>query len=295
MATVGLLGRSLARLPAATTRCRATSPAAWDATWTDTARRRPTSPRSRRRSTVLLAGTDGQILTSLPGVAVTRAAAFAAHSLPIARFHDAEHLYSATGLAPAMYQSATLHRRGRISRQGLAEHRDALMGIAWGCRSTRRPSPSATPRPRPRHGPDPGPSRARPPRLPPDLPAPATPNNPSTNSVSSRKAQPRTVTATLAMPHTPVRRRNLACRPPALGRLTAHTKACRSTAPDQPAEPRRPTPRAVLDDQPFIVHRNRMPQGMPGQPHTPAPQPLTRDVKASAKPIHPQHADATLP
>jgi hypothetical protein len=46
---------------------------------------------------VLLAGTGGQILTSLPGVAVTRAAAFAAHSLPIARFPDAEHLYSATG------------------------------------------------------------------------------------------------------------------------------------------------------------------------------------------------------
>ncbi|MEV0291773.1 IS110 family transposase [Kribbella sp. NPDC050820] len=80
----------------------------------------------------LLAGTDGQILTSLPGVAVVRAAAFAAHSLPIERFPDAEHLYSATGLAPALYQSATLHRRGRISRQGLAEHRDALMGIAWG-------------------------------------------------------------------------------------------------------------------------------------------------------------------
>lgn len=80
----------------------------------------------------LLAATDGQVLTSLPGVAVARAAAFASHSLPIARFPDAEHLYSATGLAPAMYQSATLHRRGRISRQGLAEHRDALMGIAWG-------------------------------------------------------------------------------------------------------------------------------------------------------------------
>jgi transposase len=82
--------------------------------------------------TVLLAGTDGQVLTSLPGVAVSRAAAFAAHSLPITRFPDAEHLYSATGLAPALYESATLHRRGRISRQGLAEHRDALMGIAWG-------------------------------------------------------------------------------------------------------------------------------------------------------------------
>jgi transposase len=82
--------------------------------------------------TTLLAHTDGQILTSLPGVATNRAAAFAAHSLPIARFPDADHLYSATGLAPAMYESATIRRRGRISRQGLAEHRDALMGIAWG-------------------------------------------------------------------------------------------------------------------------------------------------------------------
>jgi transposase len=82
--------------------------------------------------TAMLARTDGQVLTSLPGVAANRAAAFAAHSLPIARFPDAEHLYSATGLAPAMYESATIRRRGRISRQGLAEHRDALMGIAWG-------------------------------------------------------------------------------------------------------------------------------------------------------------------
>jgi transposase len=81
---------------------------------------------------VLLAGTGGQILTSLPGVAANRAAAFAVHSLPIEKFPDAEHLYSATGLAPALYESATLRKRGRISRQGLAEHRDALMGIAWG-------------------------------------------------------------------------------------------------------------------------------------------------------------------
>ena len=88
---------------------------------------------------VLLAGTDGQVLTTLPGVAGIRAAAFAAHSLPIERFPDAEHLYSATGLAPALYQSATVNRRGRISRQGLAEHRDALMGIAWGL-SQRSPS-----------------------------------------------------------------------------------------------------------------------------------------------------------
>lgn len=80
----------------------------------------------------LLAVTDGQVLTTLPGVKAVRAGGFAAFSLPLRRFADAEHLYAATGLAPARYQSSTLTRRGRISRQGLAEHRDALMGIAWG-------------------------------------------------------------------------------------------------------------------------------------------------------------------
>jgi transposase len=81
---------------------------------------------------VLLAQTPGQVLTSLPGVAVVRAAAFSAFTLPIERWPTPEHLYSATGLAPATYQSSTIARRGRISRQGLPEHRDALMGIAWG-------------------------------------------------------------------------------------------------------------------------------------------------------------------
>jgi transposase len=80
----------------------------------------------------LLASTPGQILTTLPGVAICRAAAFSAFTLPIERWPTPEHLYSATGLAPAIYQSSTITRRGRISRQGLAEHRDALMGIAWG-------------------------------------------------------------------------------------------------------------------------------------------------------------------
>jgi transposase len=80
----------------------------------------------------LLASTAGQILTTLPGVAAIRAAAFSAYTLPIERWPTPEHLYSATGLAPATYQSSTIARRGRISRQGLAEHRDALMAIAWG-------------------------------------------------------------------------------------------------------------------------------------------------------------------
>jgi transposase len=81
---------------------------------------------------VLLADSPGQVLTSLPGVKIVRAAAFAAHSLPIERFPTPEHLYSATGLAPATYQSATVRKRAAISRTGLPEHRDALMGIAWG-------------------------------------------------------------------------------------------------------------------------------------------------------------------
>lgn len=80
----------------------------------------------------LLAQTPGQILTSLPGVAIVRAAAFSAFTLPIERWPTPEHLYSATGLAPASYQSSTVVRRGKISRTGLPEHRDALMGIAWG-------------------------------------------------------------------------------------------------------------------------------------------------------------------
>ncbi len=80
----------------------------------------------------LLADSAGQVLTSLPGVAAVRAAAFAAHSLPIERFATPEQLYSATGLAPASYESASVRRRSAIARTGLPEHRDALMGIAWG-------------------------------------------------------------------------------------------------------------------------------------------------------------------
>jgi len=80
----------------------------------------------------LLAHSAGQILTTLPGVAATRAAAFAVHALPIERFLTAERLYSSTGLAPARYESATVRRRRGISRQAPGERRDALMAIAWG-------------------------------------------------------------------------------------------------------------------------------------------------------------------
>jgi len=80
----------------------------------------------------LLADSPGRVLTTLPGVATVRAAAFAAYTLPIERFPTPEQLYSATGLAPASYQSASVRRHSGIARTGLPEHRDALMGIAWG-------------------------------------------------------------------------------------------------------------------------------------------------------------------
>jgi transposase len=80
----------------------------------------------------LLAKSSGPVLTTLPGVAATRAAAFAVHALPIERFASAEHLYSSTGLAPARYQSATVRRARAISRPPPGERRDALMAIAWG-------------------------------------------------------------------------------------------------------------------------------------------------------------------
>jgi transposase len=80
----------------------------------------------------LLADSAGEILTRLPGVSTVRAAAFAAHTLPVERFARPQQLYSATGLAPASYESSTVRRRGGISRTGLPEHRDALIGIAWG-------------------------------------------------------------------------------------------------------------------------------------------------------------------
>jgi transposase len=63
----------------------------------------------------LLKQTAGQVLTTLPGIAVVRAAALSAYTLPIERWPTAEHLYSATGLAPATYQSSTITRRAKIS------------------------------------------------------------------------------------------------------------------------------------------------------------------------------------
>lgn len=152
------------------------------------------------QTTLLLGESDGAVLTSLPGVAVIRAAAFAAHSLPIERYPSAEQLYSSTGLAPASYQSASVNRHGGISRQGLPEHRDALMAIAWGLS---RSSPSFGRRLaelRARLRADPGAGRGRARRLP-ALPRPPPHARTVRRSALSSGPSARAVTAHSAMPH----------------------------------------------------------------------------------------------
>ena len=134
--------------------------------------------------TVLLAATDGHVLTSLPGVATIRAAAFAAHSLPI----DAVPRRRTPLLGDRAWHRRSTSRPpctggGRISRQGLAEHRDASDGHRLGTvaavavlRSSATPNcaPAAWPRSRP---------ASRWPATPADWPTDSfEPNNPSMNS-----------------------------------------------------------------------------------------------------------------
>ena len=179
---------------------------------------------------------------------------FAAHTLPIERWPSAEQLYSATGLAPASYQSATVTRRGRISRQGLPEHRDALMGIAWGLAQH---SPAFAERDREYRARGFRPIQARVAlarhacRLAWRL---ITPNSPTTIGVT---IAPGTGAGGDGHHSYAARRRNLACRPPARPLLTAHTKACRTTAPDQPAAPPHGRRAPPTDPRKHRDHRSR--------------------------------------
>lgn len=96
-----------------------------------------------------------------------------------------------------MYESATLRERGRISRQSLAEHRGALMGIAWAYRCTHHRLSNATPRSVPAAR-----LRSRPVsrnacRL---IHRMHVTRQPFGEAVSSRRAQRRTMTATLVVP-----------------------------------------------------------------------------------------------
>jgi hypothetical protein len=126
----------------------------------------------------LLAETEGQVLTSLPGVASIRAAAFAAHSLPIERFPDAEtsllsNRFGASSLSvshPAPSETNLSTGVGRTPRCTDGNRLGALSELAFVCRTRRATA-------RPRDGPDPSPRRARTSCLPPGIP---TTSNPTT-------------------------------------------------------------------------------------------------------------------
>lgn len=150
----------------------------------------------------LLARTDGQILTSLPGVAVVRAAAFAAHTLPIERWPTPEHLYSATGLATGQLPVRLGHPpradqppRPRRTPRRADGHR---LGPLPAQPRVRRARPRV---PRPRVPPDPGARRLGPPRLPTRLAAHDLPTALRRSALRSSPAQARAVTAITAMPH----------------------------------------------------------------------------------------------
>lgn len=112
----------------------------------------------------LLALTDGQVLTTLPGVKDVRAACFSAFTLPIGRFPTAEHLYSATGLAPASYRASSIDRAQRHQPSGPARtsrcpdgHPLGAVPVLPAVHRTRgattppRDAPDAGPRPIARH------------------------------------------------------------------------------------------------------------------------------------------------
>ena len=74
-----------------------------------------------------------------------RAANLSAFSLPIDRFPTAEHLYSATGWAPARYQSATITRTGKrketaVAVGGCAAFFAAAVVACNGCLPTPNPA-----------------------------------------------------------------------------------------------------------------------------------------------------------
>ena len=81
----------------------------------------------------VLPDTPAAVLLSLPGVAVIRASNYGAGIGDPGRFPNAAAAYRASGLVPALYESAG-RRRGRqhISREGSADLRSAIIELGRG-------------------------------------------------------------------------------------------------------------------------------------------------------------------
>jgi transposase len=81
----------------------------------------------------VLADTPAGVLTSLPGVAVVRASNYGAGIGEPSRFPNAAAAYRASGLVPALYESAKRSRPGQhISREGSVELRQAIIELGRG-------------------------------------------------------------------------------------------------------------------------------------------------------------------
>jgi transposase len=81
----------------------------------------------------ILPHTPAGILLTLPGVAVVRASNYGAAIGDPERFPNAAAVYRASGLVPALYESAGRRRPGRhISREGSAQLRSAIIELGRG-------------------------------------------------------------------------------------------------------------------------------------------------------------------
>lgn len=89
-----------------------------------------------QRLGVLVTATPLAVLSSVPGWATLRVAAYAAAVGEPARWPSARQLYRAAGLTPTLYESTGRRRDGAISREGSVPLRRALwdLGVGlWHC------------------------------------------------------------------------------------------------------------------------------------------------------------------
>jgi transposase len=88
------------------------------------------------------ASEDAGLLRTLPGIGPFRALLILAEIGDIARFPDAAHLYSYAGLVPSVYSSGGHTRSGRLTKQGSAWLRWAMIEAAHS--AIRTPGPLKT-------------------------------------------------------------------------------------------------------------------------------------------------------
>jgi transposase len=87
---------------------------------------------AERQLAALLPDTPYAVLTSVPGWGVVRAAQYAAAVGSLSRWPSAKHIYRASGLTPAQYESAGQRHDGGISGEGSVVLRRALLDLGIG-------------------------------------------------------------------------------------------------------------------------------------------------------------------